>query len=170
VRTAALTWEVDMNAMVRAGLVLGILVEIWTAVVIAARWHLDPSRMWLFFLVIPLQLAIVLFALRGEAPTATYGRQVLNGLLVSVVGAVLVFAGSYVLTTVVFPDYFTELREAGAAMQARSGMSPEQIEAQMKQTAAMYDPVYNAVTGAIATVATGLVISLVAGAFLRKKA
>ncbi len=159
-----------MSNVIRAGLVLGILVEAWTAIVIVARWHLDPSKMWLFFLVIPLQLVIVLGALRREAPAASYGKQVLNGLVVSVVGAGIVFAGSWLLTTVVFPNYFSELRAAGEAMQSSSGMTPEQIEAQMKQSAAMYDPVYNATTGAIATVVTGLVISVIAGPFLRKKA
>jgi hypothetical protein len=159
-----------MSSMVRAGLVLGILVEVWTVIVIAARWHLDPGKMWLFFLVIPLQLVVMLGALGKEAPLAGYGRQVLNGLVLSAVAAVLVFAGSWLLTTVVFPDYFRELRAAGEAMQVRSGMTPEQVEAQMKQSAAMYDPVYNALSGAIATVVTGLVISAIAGAFLRRKA
>jgi hypothetical protein len=169
-RAFALTREVSMPHVVRAGLALGVLVEIWTAIVIAARWHVDPSKMWLFFLVIPLQLVVVVGALRREAPVAGYGKQVLNGLVVSAVAAVIVFAGSYLLTTVVFPNYFPELRAAGEALHAQSGMTPEQIEAQMRGSASMYDPVANAMSGAIATVVTGLVISAIAGAFLRKKA
>ena len=159
-----------MSNVARAGLVLGLLVEIWTAIVIAAGWHVDPTKIWLFFLVVPIQVVVVLWALAREAPHAGYVRQVLNGLAVSAVAGVIVFAGSWFLTTVVFPGYFRQVREAGEALQASAGMTPEQIEAQMRRSPAMYDPVYNAMTGAIATVVTGLLVATIAGAFLRKKA
>lgn len=159
-----------MSNVVKWGILLGVLVEAWTAVVILMRWHLDPVMMMMFFLVIPLQVAIVVLALRKEAPTATYGKQVLNGIVLSVVAAVIIFAGSYLLTTVVFPNYFPEIREAGAAMLARAGRTPEQVAADMAKNASMYEPVQNSITGVIGTVVTGLVISLVAAAFLRRKA
>jgi len=158
-----------MSNMVRSGILLGVLVEIWTAVVIVARWHVDPVMMMMFFLVIPLQIVLMVVALRKEAATATYGKQVVNGLVLSAVAAVIVFAGSYLLTTVVFPNYFPEVRAAGEAMLAKQGRTPEQIAEDMTKNAAMYDPVQNSITGAIATVVTGLVIALVAGAFLRRK-
>lgn len=159
-----------MSNVVRAGLVLGLLVEAWTAIVILARWHVDPSKMWLFFLVIPLQVVVVVGALRKESTTASYGKQVLNGVALSAVAAVLVFAGSWLLTTVVFPNYFSELRTAGEATLARMGRTPEQVAEEMRRSTAMYDPVYNALTGAIATVLTGLVVAAIGGIFLRRKA
>ncbi len=159
-----------MHNLVRAGLVLGILVEIWTAVVIGAGWHVDPRMMMMFFLVIPLQAVIVVMALRKEAPTSSYGKQVMNGVALSAVAATIIFVGSWLLTTVVFPNYFSEIRGAGEAMLARIGRTPEQIVEEMRKNASMYDPVQNAMTGAIATVVTGLVVAAIAGLFLRKKA
>lgn len=158
-----------MSNMVKSGILLGVLVEVWTAVVILLRWHLDPALMMLFFLVIPLQIAILVLALRKEAATATYGRQVVNGVVLSAVAAVIIFTGAWLMTTVVFPTYFPDLRAAGEAALAKLGRTPEQIAAEMTKNAAMYDPVGNALSGAIATVVTGLVVSLVAGAFLRRK-
>ena len=158
-----------MSNVVRAGLVLGLLVEVWTAVVIAARWHIDPTMMLLFFLVIPLQAFMVVMALRKEAATASYLKQVANAVVLSTVAAVVVFAGAILLTTVVFPNYFDELRGAGEEMFRASGKSPEEIAAEMAKNEPMYNPVQNALTGSIATVLTGLVIGLVAGPFVRKK-
>lgn len=159
-----------MSNVVKFGILLGILVEVWTAVVILAHWHTDPVMMLLFFLVIPLQIVIVVLALRREAANATYGRQVVNGTVVSAIAAVIIFAGSWLLTTAVFPSYFSDLRAAGEALLAKAGQTPEQIADAMAKNAAMYDPVQNALTGAIATVVTGFVVSLVAAAFLRRKA
>lgn len=159
-----------MSNMVRSGIVLGVLVEVWTAVVIVARWHLDPVLMMMFFLVVPLQVVIMVLALRREAPVSGYGKQVVNGLVLSAVAGVIVFAGSYLLTTVVFPNYFPEIRAAGEAMLAKAGRTPEQIAGEMAKNASMYEPVQNSISGVIGCVVTGLVISLVAGAFLRRKA
>ena len=158
-----------MSNLVKAGLVLGLLVEIWTAVVIAAGWHTNPAMMWMFFLVIPLQVVLVVMALRKQASTASFGRQVLNGVVMSVVAAVVVFVGSWLLTTVVFPDYFPQIRAAGEAMLARMGRTPDQIAEEMMKNASMYDPIANASTGAIATVLTGLVVAAIAGIFVRRK-
>lgn len=158
-----------MPNTVKSGILLGVLVEIWTAVIILARWHVDPVMMNLFFLVIPLQIAILVMALRKEAPNAGYGKQVLNGLVVSLVAAAIVFAGSYLLTTTVFPNYFAEVKAAGEALLAKAGRTPEQVAADMAKNAAMYEPLANSVTGAIGTTVTGLVVSLVAAAFLRRK-
>lgn len=158
-----------MPNTVKSGILLGVLVEIWTAVVIVARWHVDPVRMNLFFLVIPLQIAILVMALRKEAPNAGYGKQVLNGLVVSLVAAAIVFAGSYLLTTSVFPNYFAEVRVAGEAMLVEIGGTPDQVAEDMAKNAAMYRPLDNSIAGAIGTTVTGLVVSLVAAAFLRRK-
>jgi Protein of unknown function (DUF4199) len=159
-----------MSNVVKSGILLGVLVEVWTVVVILAHWHTDPVLAMLFFLVIPIQIAVVVMALRGEAANASYGRQVVNGTVLSAIGAVIIFAGSWLLTTVAFPNYFPELRAAGEAFLVKAGKTQDQVAAEMAKNAAMYDPFQNALTGAIATVATGLVVSLVAGAFLRRKA
>ncbi len=56
-----------MSDVVRAGIVLAVLVEVGTAIVIAAGWHTDPAVMGLFVRVVPLQAAIVGLFLRRRA-------------------------------------------------------------------------------------------------------
>lgn len=157
-----------MRNNVFAGIVLGVLVEIWTAIVIAARWHTDPGRMWLFFMVVPIQVLVLILALRTHAATASYGRQVWNGLALSLVAAVVVFLGSWLLTTVVFPEYFPQIRAAAELMLLQMGRTPFDIAEEMQKNRSMYDPVANAMSGAIGTTLTGLVVSAIVAIFVRR--
>jgi hypothetical protein len=159
-----------MKTVVRYGIILGVLVELWTVVMIATGWYKDPALLMLFFLVIPLQITILVVALRETAAAgAVYGKQVLNGIGISVIAGVIVFFGSAFLTTVVFPNYFAELKEMGAEMLAKAGRPAEEIESQMRVNAAMYDPWMNALQGLIGTVVTGAIVTAIAGAFVRKR-
>ncbi len=158
-----------MFSAVRWGLILGLLVEVWNAVYIVARWYENPLTMLLFFLVIPLEIVLVVIALRGTAKTTGYGGQVLNGAVFSVVAAVVVFAGAYLLTTVVFPGYFEEARAAYGRILSQAGRTPEQVTADLAKGSGRFDAFANAFSGAIGTFFTGLVTALVAGAGLRRR-
>jgi hypothetical protein len=102
------------------------------------------------------------------AAGATYGGQVKAGVMISAFGAVIIFFGSLLFTTVLFPNYFEEVREAGRQLYLSQGMTEEQIAAALDAQAAMQTPFMQAITGAVMTVVTGLVVSLVLAAFLRK--
>ncbi len=158
-----------MGTVVKSGILLGVLVEIWTAVVILAGWHKDPAMILVFFLVIPLQITILLMTLRQTAVEASYGQQVVNGVLISAIGAVIIVIGTYIITTSVFPHYFDELRAAGVDSLTKAGRTPEQVATEMRTNESMYDPKQNALTGGVATVVTGLLVSLVAAFFVRKR-
>jgi hypothetical protein len=158
-----------VNIPVRAGLVLGVLVVIWQFVIGFTGWYKDPVMMNAFFLVIVFEIAVIIWALKKTCATAAYGRQVVNGLVVSVVAGVLIVAGSLVFTTIAFPDYFKELEAAQVAMLKTQGIPETEINAQVSAQAAMQTPLMNALSGFIGTVVTGLIVSAIAGAFLRKK-
>jgi hypothetical protein len=158
-----------MGTAIRYGILLGVLVEIWTAVIIVTGWYRDPSLQLLFFLVIPLEIVLVVLALRATASDADYGRQVTNGAVLSAVAGVIIVFGSILVTTVVFPHYYADLKAIAIDAMTRGGRSPEEIDAQMKASAAMYDPWSNGISGFVGTVATGILTALVAGIFLRRK-
>ncbi len=159
-----------MKTVLQYGIALGVIVFLWTAIVVGAGWHKDPVLLLLFYLVIPFEITLLLLALRSTAAAgASYGKQVLNGLGISVVGGVLIALGSVFLTTIVFPNYFQEIQDAGRAMMEKAGLSAENIESQLRVNASMYQPWPNALNGFIGTVATGLVVTVIAGAFLRKR-
>jgi hypothetical protein len=158
-----------MHKPIRAGLLLGVLVTVWQFVIGFTGWYKDPVLLNLFFLVIPLEIGILLWSLRGTAPVSTYGRQVANGLVLSLVASAIIVCGSLVFTTVAFPNYFEELRASQAEMMKTQGLSEADIKAQFAAAAALQTPVANALSGVAGTVATAVVVSAVAAIFWRKK-
>lgn len=158
-----------MNVPIRAGILLGVLCVAWTFVMGFTGWYKDPVMLNLFFLVIPLEIGIVIWALRKTAAVSTWGGQVMNGLVLSLVASVIIFAGSLLFTTVAFPNYFTDLKVAHAEMLKASGLPETEIQAQVAAAAAMQTPFINAISGVIGTVVTGLVVAAIGGAFWRKK-
>lgn len=152
-----------MPPTLRAGVILGLAVAAWTFVMgYTGRWGL-------FWLVIPLQIGILTWALKGMALEAGYGRQVWNGVSISLLGSMIVFAARYLFTAVVFPHYFQELEALGRQVMARQGLSAEQIEAAVRAQAPMQTHRVNAMAGALGTVVTGFFTSLIASVWLRKK-
>ena len=158
-----------MSIPIRAGVLLGVLCVFWTFVMGFTGWYKDPVMLNLFFLVILLEVGIVIWALRKTAASATWGGQVVNGLVLSLVASVIIFAGSLFFTTVAFPNYFTELQSAQAQMLKTQGLSEADIKMQVAAAAALQTPFINAISGVIGTVVTGVVVAAIAGAFLRKK-
>jgi Zn-dependent membrane protease YugP len=158
-----------MSIPIRAGVVLGVLCVVWTFVMGFTGWYKDPVMLNLFFLVIPLEIGLVIWALRKTAPGATWGGQVVNGLKLAAVASVIIFAGSLLFTTVAFPAYFNDLRTAHAEMLKSAGLPEAEIQSQVAAAAAMQTPFINAISGVIGTVVTGVVVAAIAGAFWRKK-
>lgn len=158
-----------MHPTLRAGLMLGLSVAAWTFVMGFTGWYKHPSLLFLFWLVIPMQIGILIWALRGTAPANGYGRQVWSGVSISLLASMIIFGGSLLFTTVVFPNYFRELEAMGRQMMAKQGLSPEQIEAAVRAQAPMQTPRASAMAGAIGTVVTGVLTSVIASIWLRKK-
>lgn len=153
----------------RAGALLGVLVALWTFTMGFTGWYRHPNLLFLFWLVIPLQIVVLVWMLRKTAPTAGYLRQVQNGVGASVIASLIIFMASLLFTMVVFPSYFAELEALGRIQMAKQGLSPEQIEAVVKAQAPMQKPLGSAFAGALGTWITGLFTSLVAAAWYRKR-
>jgi hypothetical protein len=159
-----------MGITVKSGIVLGVLVGAWTFVMGFTGWYKDPVLLNMFWAVIVIQIVLLLWALRQTASAgARYGAQVWNGTLLSLVGGVIIFASSLIFTTVFFPQYFDELRQIQSQMLKQAGQSDAEIKAVLDAGAATATPFYQGLFGFIGTVVTGVVVSAVAGAFLRRK-
>jgi hypothetical protein len=160
-----------MKPVPKAGLVLGIVVVIWTYVMGITGWYRDPVLLNLFYIVILFEVVVLFWGLKKTAAEGKgYGAQVGAGTLMSVIGAVIICIGSYLFTAVVFPNYFNELNEVYRALGPSRGLTPEQVETQIAAMAPMQTPIFNALTGAFMTVVTGFVASLIIAAFVKGKA
>ena len=159
-----------MQSIVKAGLVLGLAVEVWTFLTLALGWHKDPMTLMLFYVVIVIQAGVLYWGLRMTAAEGRpYGGQVVAGILISGIGAVIIFIGSFILTSYVFPDYFMELEQGLRTMLLAQGLPEADIQAQIDAMAGSNTPLMNAVNGVIGTVISGLILSLIIGAFVKAK-
>ena len=159
-----------MRPIINAGIVLGIAVGIWMFVNGAAGLYRSAGTAWIFALVATLiEIVVIVWGLRKTAELGRrYGGQVLAGLMMAVVGAVLVLVFSLIWGAV-----FTDAGEVAAAIQADTwadqGMSEDQIEDMLAATEFTRTTIFSSLMGSIMTIVTGLVVSLIAAIFIRQK-
>jgi hypothetical protein len=159
-----------MNPILSAGLLIGLLCSVWMFVMGFTGWYKDPSLSRLFFLVIAIEVAGLLWGLRRTAAAGrTYGRQVLAGTMMAIVAGVIIIAASLVFTTVVFPDYANEVQDSYRATLQRRGMSESDITAAVAANAASATPMAQAESGFIGTLITGIVASAAIGLFTSRR-
>ncbi|MGH7726425.1 MAG: DUF4199 domain-containing protein [Candidatus Eiseniibacteriota bacterium] len=159
-----------MKTPLNAGLAIGVFVTLWTFLMGFTGWYKDPGKMWGFWVVVPMQIIILIWMLKKTAAQGRpYGGQIVAGLVASLVAGLIVFLGSWVFMTVVFPNYFSDLRAMAEQMMAAQGQTPEQIKTALDAQAPLQTPLMQACFGLIGTVLTGFLTSLVAGVFIRHK-
>ena len=158
-----------MHPTIRGGFLLGAAVATWTVIMGSTGWYKQPGFLYLFWLVIPIQVAILVHFLRLSAPRTSYGRQVWIGVGISLLGSILIFANSYYLTAVKLPHYFQDMEALGRQLMAQRGLSPDQINEAIQKSAPMQTSLATAMAGAIGTVVTGAITSAFAALWLHKK-
>jgi hypothetical protein len=159
-----------MKSTLKAGLVLGILVSAWTYVMGITGWYKDPVLLNLFWLVILIQIGVLVWGLRMTAGDGkSYWGQVGAGAMISLIGGIIIFCGSYLFTSLVFPNYFAEIRAAGEEWMKSRGMSVAEIKSTLDAQVSMQTSFMQALMGFIGTVVTGPIVSMVLGLFLKKK-
>jgi len=159
-----------MNTILKAGIVLGALVEIWTYLMGFTGWYKDPALMNLFWVVIAIQIAVLMWALKRTAAEGRgFGGQVAAGTLISLIGGIFVIVGSLIFTIVVFPNYFRDLAVIQEQMLRAAGRAEAEIQQVMEMSAKTSTPMMQAIFGFLGTLVTGIVVSTIIGAFVRAK-
>ena len=157
-----------MTPPVRFGLILGIVVAALGYVVPIAGLHTNPIMPTVFVVAaVIVNVVCVVLALRQTAADAAWVGQVVNALIVGAIGAVLIFAGSWTMTTWVFPEYYAEYAVAMRGTLTAAGLSADQVAVQMEAIEAT-TPASSAFSGAIGAVITSATAGAVVGIFKRK--
>ncbi len=154
------------------GVVLAVVVALFSIVFAAAGMHKNPSLAWVFPLVATaVTIGAVVWTLRKTRDEGKgYGGQVLVGIVIAIVAAVLLFVNSYVFTTAIFPNYLDEVRVLQEEQLAtQPNLSQQQIDVQRKALDVVLTPTAQAGLGAIMTVITTGLVTLIAAFFVRKK-
>jgi hypothetical protein len=159
-----------MKSAVQAGVILGVLVLVWTLIHGFTGWYKDPGMSWTFWMVIPFQVILLVWMLKNTKKQGFgYGQQVVAGLVMSLVAAAIIFAGSWVITTAVFPTYYDDMRAMAQQAMTAKGLTPEQIAAAMDKEKGMMTPMGSSIAGFIGTTITGLLAALIAAALIRTR-
>ena len=153
-----------MTISIKYGLVLGVVVAAFGFVLGVSGLHTNQlAPMGFVIVAIIINAAIVVLAVRRLASTSTWVQQVANGLVLGLVGAVVVFLGSWLMTAVVLPDYYAEFAEAARLRAVAEGLTGEQLEAAVAMVTGT--SVGSAFQGAVGTVITSVVVAGIAGIF-----
>ena len=100
-----------MNPILNTGLTIGVACAAWMFVVGFTGWYKDPAKASLFFLVVLIEVAGLIWGLRQTAREGrTYNQQVVAGTMMAVIAGVVIIVGSLIFTMVVFPDAMDALR------------------------------------------------------------
>ena len=157
-----------MEIPVRYGVVLGVVVGALGFAFAILGLHTNATApTWFVAAAIIINVVIVVLATQRTAPESNWRGQVLNGLVLGLVGAAIIFLSSWVMTALVFPDYYTEFADAARQRAVAAGLSAAEIEAQVAM--ATGTPVGSAFMGALGTVITSVVVAAIAGFFKRAR-
>lgn len=159
-----------MNPILSTGILIGVLCSLWTLVMGFTGWYKDPALANVFFVVIAIEVAGLVWGLRRTAREGrAYGGQILAGTMMSIVAGVIIIGSSLLFTTVLFPDYSQQLEHMYRATLQQQGKSEAEIAAALQANAASWTPMAQAMSGFVGTLVTGIVASAVIGFFVRRR-
>ena len=158
-----------MHPILFTGLTIGLLCGAWMFVMGFTGWYLDPAKLNLFFLVIVIEVAGLIWGLRKTAAQGrTYSGQVVAGTGMAIVAGIVILCSSLIFTTVVFPNYLVDIQEMGRRVMLEQGKSADEIQQALDASAST--PVMNAISGFIGTFMTGVIVSAIAGLWIKAPA
>jgi hypothetical protein len=137
-----------MDPILKAGLLIGVSCAIWMFIFGFAGWYKDPALANLFFFVVLIEIAGLLWGLRQTAKQGKpYRDQIVAGTLMSIIAGVIIVCSSLVFTMVAFP-------EALASFQAADPSAT---------------PMSQAMGGFLGTLITGILASSVIALWVRRR-
>lgn len=159
-----------MNAVIKASVVLAVAVTVVSYLVYFTGLHTNPvvGGLGSIVIFILLNIAAVIWALRQTAAENGYGKQLLNGLLVGVIGGVLIFVLSWATLSFILPGYLEDVKAANISWMESMNMPEEALEQQIAKIEST-SPASQAGGGFIGTVVTSLVVGAITAIFVRKK-
>jgi len=159
-----------MGVVVKWSVVLALAVFVLGVLIAVTGLHTNPlaGGAASIGVAILINIVVVFLALKQTSGENPYGKQLLNGALIGVIGGILIFLSSWLLLAVVFPDYLDEMRAGYTEWIEASGLPEAQMQ---KQLEAMENatPVSQSVPGLIGTFFTSLIVGAIVAIFQRKK-
>ena len=158
-----------MNAVLKWSVILVAVVTLLNLIIIGAGLHTSVFGQILFIvLATGFNIVAVFMLLRETRADNPYGKQLINGILLGLVAGVLIFATSFLVLSVLFPDSIQEMIDGSVAFLESAPIAEETRQAQIA-AAQGATATAQALSGLMGTFATSLVVAAIVGIFLRKK-
>jgi hypothetical protein len=154
-----------MKSALKFGITIGILCAIWQIFMAVSGWMTNPRMFSLFYFVIVIEIACLIWGLKQTASTHGYGAQLATGAGMSLVAGVFLFLFSLLLTIVIFPNLVAEVTAMQVSVLREAGRPEPDISAFV----ALQKPVIMAAQGLVGTVITGVAATALIAIFLRSK-
>ena len=159
-----------MNSAVKAGVILAVLVTVVSAIIMGTGLHQNflVAGLLSILVYIVINIVLVYMTLNKSAAENGYGAQLMSSGILGLVGGVLIFVGSWVLLSLVFPDALAEMRDSAIAFMESSNVPEATVELQMAKLDAA-TPVSQSLPGLIFTFVTSVIVGAIVAIFKRKK-
>jgi len=159
-----------MNAVIKAGVALAVLVWIVSVIWAVAGLHqMNPMVGFVFLVVvIVLNAGCIFWALKQTAAENGYGKQLLNVVVFGLIAGVLICALSMLNLTVLFPNYLEEEGTVLIEFIEGAGLPEEALQGRLEQIEAR-TPFRQSINGLIGTFVTSLIVGAIVAIFARKK-
>jgi hypothetical protein len=152
------------------GLFIALFCGGWQLIMGFSGWYRDPVLSNLFWLMIPILIAGLIWGLRRTAKEGKgYWAQVGQGTLMSLIAGVVLFFVTCLFTAVLFPDYFAVIQSLQENALRQAGKSPQEIKLTMETLAITATPLVHGISALTGMLTTGFVASLLIAAFVHDR-
>jgi hypothetical protein len=161
-----LFWKYALNY----GAVLGLTLIIFNVILYMLGIMLNGRLGWVSYIFI---IFITLTAIKkfreSQNNILSYGQGVKTGTMVNVFSGILMAMFTYTLYSVIDPDLILQLRDVQEQALMVQGFSDDEIEMQMQMFEKFNNPGFIAFSSFFGSTIMGLIISLIASIFLKRK-
>jgi len=160
-------WKANLNN----GLILGIIGVVFTLLLYFLDLLLNKS---LTYILLPINLIILYFMLKSYRDNflngyMTYGQSVGAGVIIFLYSTIISVIFSYILYKFIDPGLIGKILASTEETLAKKGMAQEQIDAAMTMTKKLMTPGFMTISGLIAGMFFGTIISLIMSIFTKKE-
>jgi L-cystine uptake protein TcyP (sodium:dicarboxylate symporter family) len=158
-----------MSSVLKASVALTILVALMSSVLALTGLNRNPIVGGLggILVAILFNVGVVFWALKQTAAENSYGKQLVNALLIGVIAGVLIFLVSWAMLAAA-PGYFEAIKEGNIEWLRASGLPEEQIQSRIDSIEAS-TAVGQSFAGLVGTLVTSIVVGAIVAIFQRKK-
>ena len=159
-----------MNTVLKWSVILVAVVTLMNLIIIGTGLHTNPLVGILFIvLALVFNITALIMLLRETRADCSYGKQLLNSILLGLIAGVLIFATSFLVLSVLFPNSIPEMIDGRITFLESAPIDDD--ETRQTQIAAVQGitAMAQATAGLMGTFFTSLLVGAILAIFLRKK-